>query len=203
MVGADIGRRDRLNELTVAIVHHADHIGLDALDERDQISDLCHGKCRSRQVSLAPLDLHKLCVLVDRSADAVIIKRIVGKQFNLSISDSVLRKRPRCRRDADDLLERVVRFPYRREDLVARAHVRRHCKCQCVCAAGDLCANECTLRVEHIGVHCLERVSSEIVVAVTRVRLKALCADSVLLHRGNDLHLADLRRSVDLREALR
>ena len=69
---------DALDELAVAVVHHADDVGLCALAERDQLPDLLHRKRRARGVALGALDRDELCPLIDRALDGWIVERTVG-----------------------------------------------------------------------------------------------------------------------------
>ena len=51
-VRADVRRLDRLDKFAVAVVHHADHVRLALLAERDDLADLRNGEGRARGVSL-------------------------------------------------------------------------------------------------------------------------------------------------------
>ena len=89
-VSAHVRRFQRLDKLSVAVIHHADHIRLDLLAERNQLADLRDRVRRPRGVSLGALDGDELRLVVDGRADGVIVKRTVGQKLGLPVADAVL-----------------------------------------------------------------------------------------------------------------
>ena len=106
---ADVARLDGFHKLAVAVIDHADDIGTDGLDERDQLADLLDGERRAGGVALAALDGDELGARVDRRADAVVINRAVRLERNLRIAHAVFLERAGAFADADDLFQRVIR----------------------------------------------------------------------------------------------
>ena len=197
-VRAEVGRLDRLDELAVAVVDHADDVRVDALAERDQLADLLHGKRRPRGVALRALDGHELHAAAQRLLDGRIVKAVVRQQVDLPVVHAVFLERAGARADADDLLERVIRRADGAEQRVAGQEVGAERHGQRVRAAGDLGAHERGLRVEAVGIDALEIVAPGVVVAVARGGGKVRRVDAVFLHRADDLALVVFRDAVDL-----
>ena len=78
-----------LHQLAVAVIHHADDVGLTALAEGDQLTDLLHGEGGAGGVALGALDGHQLGFFVDGGPDAVVVKAAVRKQIYLAVADAV------------------------------------------------------------------------------------------------------------------
>src|SRR5699024_3143763 len=118
-----VGGLDDIHKLTVAVVHHADHVGLYGFAEPDQLPDLLHGEGGAGGVALAALDGDELGSLVDGRADGRVVEGAVGQQVRLPVGDAVLRQGAGGGADADDLLEGVIGRPHRGEDLIPRQQI--------------------------------------------------------------------------------
>ena len=200
-VRAEVGRLDRLDELAVAVVDHADDVRVDALAERDQLADLRDRERRARGVALRALDGHELHAAAQRLLDGRIVKAVVRQQVDLPVVHAVFLERAGARADADDLLERVIRRADGAEQRVAGQEVGAECHGQRVRAAGDLGAHERGLGVEAVGIDALEIVAPGVVVAVARGGGKVRRVDAVVLHRTDDLALVVFCDAVDLVKA--
>ena len=73
-VRTHIGGFHRLHEFSVAVIHHADHIRLDAFDKGDQLTDPLYGQGRSGLISLGSLDGYQMCLLINVFTDLIIVK---------------------------------------------------------------------------------------------------------------------------------
>ena len=200
-IRADVARLDGFHKLAVAVIDHADDIGTDGLDERDQLADLPDGERRAGGVALAALDGDELGARVDCRADAVVINRAVRLERNLRIAHAVFLERAGAFADADDLFQRVIRAADGGKQPVARQQVGAQRDGERVGATGDLRADERGLRVEAVGINALKRVAADVVVAVARRAREAGDVHAVLLHGRDDLGLIVFRRAVDFIKA--
>ena len=199
-VRAEVTRLNDVHKLAVAIVHHADDVAADALDERDQLADLPDGERRTGCIALGALDGAQLRLRLDLRADALVVDAAVREEIDLVVGHAVLGQGARALADADDLLERVVRAADGGEQLVAGAQVGAQRDGQRVRAAQDARAHERGLGVKAVGIDALERVAADVVVAVAGGAGEAAGIDAVLLHGGDDLRLVVLGDLVNLIE---
>ena len=196
-IRADLGGLKLLHELAVAVVHHHQHVGLDALAEGDQLADLRHGEGRPRRVALRALDRDELGLFVDRGADGGVVEAAVGQQIHLTVAYAVFRQRAGGGPDADDLLQGVVGQTDGGEQLVPGQEVGRKGHRQRVGPAGDLRADQGGLGPEDGGVYLLQPVAAHVVVAVARRGGKAGRVHAGVLHGADDLALIELRHPVN------
>ena len=196
-IRAHVGRLAALDKFAVAVIDHAQSVGLALLAKRDELPDLFHRKRRARGVALGALDGDELCLVRDGGADAVIVERPVRQQIDLPVGNAVFLQRAFGRADADDLLQRVIRRTDGAEQLVAGQQVCAERHRQGVRAAGDLRAHERRLRAECRGVDALQLFTPQIVVAIARGGGKARRVHAVLVHGTQDLCLIVFRRAVD------
>ena len=201
-VRANVGGLDRLDELAVAVIDHADDVGLDALAESDELPDLLHGEGRARGIALRALDGDELGALIDGPFNGGIVERAVRPEIRLRIRDAVLLQRADTLADADDLLKRVIRCADGGQKLVAGQEVRTEGDGERMCAAGDLRPDERCLGMKRIGIDALEIVAPVVVVAVARRGGKVAGADTVSLHGEQHLVLIIFRATVDLPKAV-
>ena len=188
-VRTDIAGLDGLHELAVAVVHHADDVAADGLDERDQLADLRDGERRAGGVALGALDGDQLRLRLDLFADALVVEAAVRQQIDLVVGHAVFAQGALALADADDLLERVVRAADGGEQLVARQQVGAQRDGQRMRAAGDLRAHERGLGVEGVGIDALKRIAADVVVAVAGGAHEAAGVHTVLLHGKKHLVL--------------
>ena len=200
-VRADVAGLNRLDKFAVAVVHHADDAGTDALHKGNQLANLLDRERRAGRVTLAALDGDELGALVDGVFNALVVDGAVLKQRNLCIADTVFLQRTGAFADADDFLQRVIRTADRGEQLVARQQVCAQCDGQRVRSAGNLRTDQRGFRMEAVGVDALERVASDVVVAIARCAGKAADVDAVFLHGGENLRLIILGDAVNFIKA--
>ena len=68
-------------------------------------------------------------------------------------------------------------------------------------AAHKLRANQCILGAENRGINCLQRITAEVVIAVTGARRKMCFTDAMLSQRIEYLHLVVLGNRIDFSKA--
>ena len=135
--------------------------------------------------------------LVDGGADGVIVEGAVRLQICLSIGDAVLLQGAFALPNADDFLQSIIGGAHWGEQFISGQEIGRQGHCQGVGAAGDLGADQGSLRVEHIGIDPLQIVPALIIIAVTGGSGKVRGIDPVFLHGGQDLALVVLRGLID------
>ena len=69
-------------------------------------------------------------------------------------------------------------------------------------ATGKLRSDQCRFRFKYAGIHILQRLSAQIIIAISRRGLKAARTDLMLLHCPEYFHLIVFRRPVDLLKPL-
>ena len=178
-----------LHQFAVAVIHHADDVGLTALAEGDQLTDLPHGEGGAGGVALGALDGHQLGFFVDGGPDAVVVKAAVRKQVYLAVADAVFPQGAGRGADADDLLQRVIGRPDGAQQFVARQEVGPQRQCQRMSAAGDLGPDQRRLCVKHIGIDALQIVPALVVVAVAGGEVKVGGIETILVHGGENFGL--------------
>ena len=136
-------------------------------------------------------------VLCEDFPDRLPVKEVIRKEVDLPVADAVLGKGAPGGSYADHLFQRVVGFSRNREEDLPGAQVPEQGRCQGVGAAGDLRANQRILRVEVVGIHLLEAVPSDVIVAVAGGAGEVCLSDVGILHRLDNAQLIDLRDGVD------
>ena len=185
------------HKLTVAVVHHHQHIRLYALAEGDQLPNLLYGKGGPCGVALGALNGNELRLFVDGFPDGGVVKTAVGQKIHLPVGNAILCQGAGAFPYADYLLEGVIWHSNRGEKLVSRQQIGTEGHRQGMGAAGDLRPDQGRFRMKYIGVHPLQVVPAQVIVAVAGSGREAGRTDPVFLHGVDHLRLVVFRYLVN------
>ena len=168
--GAGLGLLDKL---TVAVVHHHEHVGIVSLDLLCKCPDLGNREGLAVEITLGALDeyhLHPRAIGGELFLDGRQIKATVSGQLDLIVIHAEIAQRAVSARarDANDLLQGVIGLARDREHHVTGAQDTEKTHGQRVRAADDLLAHQRGLTTHNLGPDEIQLVTAAIIVAVSR-----------------------------------
>src|SRR5699024_3045392 len=124
------------------------------------------------------------------------IKASIRKKIYLAVADAVFFQRSFGLPDSNDFFQRVVWFSCHGNHLISRSKIGSQRKGKGMGAAGNLRAYESIFGVKNVRIHLLQRISSNVIVAIAGYILKALGTISGILHLMDNFHLILFRELV-------
>ena len=151
-IGAHGKRLTFLHKLTIAVIHHHDHIRLDRLDGPHNLADLPNAQAWPQGIAARALDIDHFGARINRCANGGEIRQAILPQLRLAVADAKIFQRALpLPAQADHRMDRIVGRARCAEHRIARAQhaIERHR--QRVRPASEGVAHECILCAHHIG----------------------------------------------------
>ena len=199
-VSAERRRLTLFGELTVAVIHNDRRIRAAFLYRADDLSDLRNSQRAPGSVPAA--SLHKCCrgaQLRYAPRDPGVVRTAVRSELQLFVPDAERSERTAAGA-GDGGMERIVRCARDSENRVARLQRAVQRAGNGVCAVYKRGAHERRFRAKNISIHLLQRLTSEIVIAIAGRPGKARLGDAVRAERIQHALRIPLRRALKAAE---
>ena len=164
------------------------------------LSDLLNGQGLPLPVAPGALDHHAGDLRIRcGTGDPLQIRAAVRQQVHLGIIDAIkLQGAEAVSADADGAAQCVIGGPRHRQYRLARLGESKHGRRQGVGPVHKADAHQCRLGPEKLGVDLIQRVSSQIVIAISGGPGKAAVGNALILEGLHHPPGVDLRHPVDL-----